>query len=943
MSYRHLSRDFKVEHKVFILEIEEKSFGERIRVTERTRTRGYQISFDLGCAAWIIEQLKAVIDTGGLNFFRKYKGHNYQFWVEGFQNRNGEFLVLSKTEKDGFVRNIFVPKGFKGIGWRNLEELMYEILQGGKKTGTTMRKMNRGGTEPRRNMSGSGTQGSYRDAVTGGRQTTKEEYNRRAREELWKEFTWNQRKSSKESYSWGSVVVCERKVVHQSWREVEASLRNLLGTEIRLSPFQCNKALFVCQNEEEAKKIALLGAIGMKEYPEVKLAGWWESLNTNQRLAVSYGGWVALEGLPPHLWTNKFFQDIGEACGGLADIDQATSGFGFLLEAKIKLKTNITGFIPEVVEVADGDLVFRVRIRQLSPAMRPMTPAEDRGRPEALVGSLKKEQQLQRTSGIFHPATAELGEPTHATGKCASFRIGAIDCPVTTGGDRMLGHDGTETADASYEMPANQLSDIIVSEKEYGTSPQTQGGNDGGSSSTEGAQISSSREYFNGTSVEICTRNVAYVSLGKSKRLELDGKESAGSSTEGAQISSRREFFNGTRVKICIRNVVEVYEGRGPNKNNFIPIKLDGVVGSDTQSPNIEDNMAVTGLLGVKNLFSTLNGKSMGCKSHWDGSGRGPLIQTIYGMRHRFQSELEFLYKSQTSSNPLEDLRLLTLRHPVGGYLALGDTQQPRATEYYTAGSPSRSSSSTCSSFLGRFGQPDRGRLRLKSLSPQDFGSGQNQLEEPISMKGWPANLTFTDSDSELEEVLVSEADEDHAESPSGSIEKNPADQWWRRMEALGMDSAQLFGSDDEDFSAQSSVADGETEAYAQEEKETSEDFELSCDVLHNLFKDLNLEEVTTLKEASNHEEKSDTKATGSNKEILKYRRRKKLAGQLANSEPQHLNSKFLSKMKISLFPLKRSLLKEAKKGKVRRGKKEDGFKGDSKLHRGNTSFNEDN
>ncbi|TQD89700.1 hypothetical protein C1H46_024694 [Malus baccata] len=941
MSYRHLSRDFKVEHKVFILEIEDKSFGERIRVTERTRTRGYQISFDLGCAAWIIEQLKAVITTGGLNFFRKYKGHNYQFWVEGFQNRNGEFLVLSKTEKDGFVRHIFVPKGFKGIGWRNLEELMYEILQGGKKTGNKLRKMNRVGTEPRRDMSGAGTQGSYRDAVTGGRQTTKEEYNWRAREELWKEFTWNQRKCSKESYSWGSVVVCERKVVHQSWREVEASLRNLLGTDIRLSPFQCNKALFVCQNEEEAKKIALLGAIGMKEYPEVKLAGWWESLNTNQRMAVSYGGWVALEGLPPHLWTKKFFQDIGEACGGLADIDQTTAGFGFLLEAKIKLKTNLTGFIPEVVEVADGDLVFRVRIRQLSPAKRPMIPAEDRGRPEAFVGSLEKEQQLQRTSGTCHPATAELGEATHATGKCASFRIGTIDCPVTIGGDRMFGHDGTEKADASYEKPANQLSDSIVSEREYGTPLQTQGGNDGGCSSTEGAQISSSREYFNGTSVEICTRNVAYVSLGKSKRLELDGKEGGGSSTEGAQISSRREFFNGTRVEICIRNIVEVYDGRGPNKNNFIPIKLDGVVGSDIQSPNIGDNMVVTGLLGAKNLFSIINGKSMGCKSYWDGSSRGPFIQTIHGIRHQFEKEI--LYKSQTLSNPLEDLRLLTLRHPVGGYMVLGDNQQPRATDFYTAGTPSRSSLSTCSSFLGRFGQPDRGRLRLKILSPQDFGSGQNQLEEPILTKGWPPNLTFTDSDSELEEVQVSEADEDRAESPSGSTEMYTADQRRRRMEALGMDSAQLFDSDDEDFSAQSSTADGETEAYAQEEKETSEDFELSCDDLHNLFKDLNLENLTTLEEASNHEEKSITKAIGKNKEILKYRRRKKLAGQLANSEAQHLNSKFLSKMKISLFPLKRSLLQEAKKGKVRRGKKEDGFKGDSKLHRGNTSFNEDN
>ncbi|KAM2575052.1 hypothetical protein TB2_006915 [Malus domestica] len=197
----------------------------------------------------------------------------------------------------------------------------------------------------------------------------------------------------------------------------------------------------------------------MKEYPEVKLAGWWKSLNSNQRLAVSYGGWVALEGLPPHLWTKKYFHDIGEACGGLADIDQTTACFGYLLEAKIKLKTNITGFIPEVVEVADGDLVFRVRIRQLSPAKRPMPSAEDRGRPESLVGSLKKDQQLQRISGIHHPATAELGKAAHATGTCASFRIGVFDCPVTIGCDRKLDHDSFVTVGASYEEPTNPLSE----------------------------------------------------------------------------------------------------------------------------------------------------------------------------------------------------------------------------------------------------------------------------------------------------------------------------------------------------------------------------------------------------------------------------------------------------------------------------------------------------
>lgn len=46
-----------------------------------------------------------------------------------------------------------------------------------------------------------------------------------------------------------------------------------------LCPFQCHKALFVCQNSEEAKKIAELGSFSISDYPDVMLSGWWQVLN----------------------------------------------------------------------------------------------------------------------------------------------------------------------------------------------------------------------------------------------------------------------------------------------------------------------------------------------------------------------------------------------------------------------------------------------------------------------------------------------------------------------------------------------------------------------------------------------------------------------------------------------------------------------------------------
>ncbi|KAM1457754.1 hypothetical protein ACFX13_035747 [Malus domestica] len=83
----------------------------------------------------------------------------------------------------------------------------------------------------------------------------------------------------------------------------------------------------------------------MSEFPDVVLSWWWESIKSGEHKLVSYGGWIALEGLPPHLWTNDFFQKIGAACSSLVEIDRRTADFEYLLEAKLKLKQNTTRFI----------------------------------------------------------------------------------------------------------------------------------------------------------------------------------------------------------------------------------------------------------------------------------------------------------------------------------------------------------------------------------------------------------------------------------------------------------------------------------------------------------------------------------------------------------------------------------------------------------------------
>ena len=433
------------------------------------------------------------------------------------------------------------------------------------------------------------------------------------------------------------------------------------------------------------------------------------------------------------------------------------------------------------------------------------------------------------------------------------------------------------------------------------------------------------------------------LSSGKRKGLELYGKEDGGyPSTEGAHISTSSEYFNGTKGDSCTRNTVNVFYGSGPNRNNLFPSKLDGVTGLDLQSPNTGENMVVSGPREAKHLFTIINGIAVGFGLDWSRSGCGPISLTSHGLRLHTQSALESQYKSRTCSNLEEDLRMPTLRHPTPQHMALGDTLQFRAMEFDAASDPIRPSLSLSSSFFGRFGQPDRGGMRLKLLLPHEFGSFLNFLHCPNRTEVCSSNLTFTDSLCELEEDLKNEVVEDPVQSPGGSCEKNSAVQWRRRMEALGLDSAQEYDSDDEDFSDQTSVDGGEVDAFSQEEKKISDEFDLSSEDLHNLFIDSNSEVLTTVEKASNHEKQFVTEEKGKNKKILKYSRRKKLAGVSANCEVQHINPRFLSKMKVSLFPLKRSLFQEMKYGKVRRGKREDELKGETNPNRGTISVNED-
>ncbi|KAK9949905.1 hypothetical protein M0R45_005415 [Rubus argutus] len=118
------------------------------------------------------------------------------------------------------------------------------------------------------------------------------------------------------------------------------------------------------------KRIASHSKIPLKGQPEVLLFEWVDGLTKNVKKVVSYGGWLAVKGLPLSWWSSKFFKLIGDICGGLIEVDKRTANLKSLYEARIKARENVSGFLPEWVKLSEGEQSYIVHIQPLSPAIQ---------------------------------------------------------------------------------------------------------------------------------------------------------------------------------------------------------------------------------------------------------------------------------------------------------------------------------------------------------------------------------------------------------------------------------------------------------------------------------------------------------------------------------------------------------------------------------------------
>ena len=152
-----------------------------------------------------------------------------------------------------------------------------------------------------------------------------------------------------------------------SWGDIQNSLSNFTNSCVKLTPFQPDKALFYCEDEEKAKSISKKKVVIIPGPFKVILLGWYqqEDLAWNRKVSCT-GGWIEVEDLPLRWWTKEIFEVIGAKCGGLIQIHHRTEKMQQIFKAKLKVKGNPTGFIPSEIDIEVGEEEFTVRLRAIS-------------------------------------------------------------------------------------------------------------------------------------------------------------------------------------------------------------------------------------------------------------------------------------------------------------------------------------------------------------------------------------------------------------------------------------------------------------------------------------------------------------------------------------------------------------------------------------------------
>lgn len=93
---------------------------------------------------------------------------------------------------------------------------------------------------------------------------------------------------------WRKVVVCTRESIWDSWYGIQRATNKFYRTRLVLKPFQADKALFVCNDEESAEFFGSRSLLFLEGPYAVRLQRWNDrEVYQNNKIACT-GGWITV-------------------------------------------------------------------------------------------------------------------------------------------------------------------------------------------------------------------------------------------------------------------------------------------------------------------------------------------------------------------------------------------------------------------------------------------------------------------------------------------------------------------------------------------------------------------------------------------------------------------------------------------------------------------------
>ncbi|KAF8407524.1 hypothetical protein HHK36_006658 [Tetracentron sinense] len=309
---RIVLRRFAVEAKVFeLLEVNNKE-GRWLKISESCR-RGHRSYFWVpeGTIQWMAKLvLECLVNNGYC--FKKFGGEGISILGEKRNNSRGEYMVFQSFLRNGRGGNLYVPRGGNNAGWKAFVDALW----------------------------------TFRPRASIGREVDSQQHEV---SKIVVDFDAGM------FHHWADAVVCtlSKAGTRPIWAEVVHLLEHLVSVEpnITIFPFEPDRAIFHPRQRSTVFRICNNQGFYLGSGIEVGFHKWWPALNALSYTGLSQTRWIALKGIPFHLWVPSVFSQIGQICGTLVDIHPSTKDFTDLVAAKIQIRGDFCKVSSDTTEV----------------------------------------------------------------------------------------------------------------------------------------------------------------------------------------------------------------------------------------------------------------------------------------------------------------------------------------------------------------------------------------------------------------------------------------------------------------------------------------------------------------------------------------------------------------------------------------------------------------